>query len=122
MNNNIKDITLAWIYSIITNNNLSYDQFFPFRILNDHIQPINQINSIKQNSLPLDSIKINEKKEEDKITKLPIFKCNFNNCGKSYKSKENLTIHYQNKHEGIKPFKCSFCNNMFSQRNGKNII
>lgn len=49
-----------------------------------------------------------------------IFKCSAKNCGKSYKSKENLNLHIKNKHLGVKPYTCKFCTSKFSHRNGKN--
>lgn len=45
-----------------------------------------------------------------------LFKCE--SCSKSYKSKENLSLHVKNKHFGIKPYNCNFCNSSFSHRNG----
>lgn len=47
------------------------------------------------------------------------FKCTLGNCGKAYKSMENLTLHIKNKHFNQKPYKCSYCNNKYSHRNGK---
>ena len=49
-----------------------------------------------------------------------MFKCEI--CGKAYKSKENLKLHHSNKHLDIKPYKCSFCDKQFSHRNGKIFI
>ena len=48
-----------------------------------------------------------------------VFKCTYIDCNKEYKTKENLILHIKNKHLKIKPFKCSICNSLFSQRNGK---
>lgn len=47
------------------------------------------------------------------------FKCNFNGCVKTYKSKENLVLHFKNIHENMKPYSCKFCDSRFSHRNGK---
>lgn len=47
------------------------------------------------------------------------FKCHFTQCDKSYRSKENLTLHIKNIHMGIKPYKCRMCESVFSHRNGK---
>jgi uncharacterized Zn-finger protein len=47
------------------------------------------------------------------------FKCTYQACGKVYKSKENLTLHIKNKHLGMKPYKCKYCDHLFSHRNGK---
>lgn len=47
-----------------------------------------------------------------------MFKCDFQNCEKAYKSKENLFLHKKNKHLGIKPYGCKFCEAQFSHRNG----
>ena len=47
------------------------------------------------------------------------FKCDYINCGKLYRTKENLVLHYKNKHLLQKPFKCSYCDMAFSHRNGK---
>ncbi len=51
-----------------------------------------------------------------------LFKCEYENCNKTYKSKENLTLHIKNKHLGEKPYKCRFCDSRFSHRNGKKKI
>lgn len=48
-----------------------------------------------------------------------IFKCPFKGCEKIYKSKENMTLHFKNIHLNDKPYKCKFCNSLFSHRNGK---
>jgi hypothetical protein len=53
-----------------------------------------------------------------KHTEENIHKCVFLNCAKSYKSKENLNLHVKNKHLGVKPYKCSFCDSQFTHRNG----
>ena len=58
----------------------------------------------------------NNPKNETKGKKL--YSCNLEDCGKSYKSKENLTLHIKNKHLGEKPYQCRFCNSRFSHRNG----
>ncbi len=47
-----------------------------------------------------------------------LFKCDYKDCSKAYKSKENLNLHIKNKHLGQKPYKCSFCDSRFSHRNG----
>lgn len=47
------------------------------------------------------------------------FKCEHRNCNKLYKSKENLILHYRNKHLSQKPYKCNYCEAAFSHRNGK---
>jgi hypothetical protein len=46
------------------------------------------------------------------------FKCEYEDCSKAYKSKENLLLHQKNKHLGVKPYKCRFCDSKFSHRNG----
>jgi hypothetical protein len=48
------------------------------------------------------------------------YPCDYTECGKVYKSRENLKIHVKNKHLNQKPYKCSYCNLRFSYRNGKN--
>lgn len=48
-----------------------------------------------------------------------IFKCCYVGCSKQYKTKENLILHIKNYHLGEKPFKCKFCDEKFSHRNGK---
>jgi len=45
-----------------------------------------------------------------------LFKCD--SCSKAYKSKENLDLHFKNKHKGFKPYICDFCESRFSHRNG----
>ena len=67
------------------------------------------------------NLKDNKKKEENKnkVKKkynLKIFICY---CGKVYRSKENVCLHYQNIHLKKKPYKCEYCNCEFSHRNGK---
>ena len=47
-----------------------------------------------------------------------LFKCEYENCQKAYKSKENLSLHIKNKHLLIKPYKCGYCELIFSHRNG----
>ena len=46
-----------------------------------------------------------------------MFRCEI--CFKAYKSKENMQLHISNKHLGIKPYKCIYCEKTFSHRNGK---
>jgi hypothetical protein len=48
-----------------------------------------------------------------------LFKCEYEDCDKAYKSKENLNLHIKNKHLNMKPYQCSFCQLLFSHRNGK---
>lgn len=48
-----------------------------------------------------------------------IYTCEQTGCSKTYKTKENLTLHFKNKHLNIKPYKCSFCPASYSHRNGK---
>jgi uncharacterized Zn-finger protein len=47
------------------------------------------------------------------------FKCEFKNCEKVYKSRENLVLHIKNIHMKLKPYRCRFCDGSFSHRNGK---
>jgi hypothetical protein len=47
------------------------------------------------------------------------YKCNWIDCSKEYRSKENLNLHLKNFHLKIKPYKCRFCLLKFSHRNGK---
>lgn len=47
------------------------------------------------------------------------YRCGYENCSKSYKSKENLILHYKNKHLCLKPYQCDYCSMSFSHRNGK---
>jgi len=46
-------------------------------------------------------------------------KCSKEGCNKSYKSKENLILHFKNFHLKEKPYKCNYCDLHFSHRNGK---
>ncbi len=71
----------------------------------------NFINSLPKN-LCEEELKSNNKKKYN----LKLFICF---CGKIYRSKENLILHYKNIHLGKKPYKCEFCNCSFSHRNGK---
>ena len=45
--------------------------------------------------------------------------CNYKGCSNLYRSKENLVLHYKNKHLKEKPYRCSYCKATFSHRNGK---
>ena len=47
-----------------------------------------------------------------------LFVCEYQNCDKQYKAKENLSLHIKNIHLKIKPYKCRFCALNFSHRNG----
>ena len=60
-------------------------------------------------------MKKKDKKDKCKYN-LKIFICY---CGKIYRSKENVSLHYQNIHLKKKPYKCDFCGCEFSHRNGK---
>ena len=68
------------------------------------------------NSLPNNLYEEEKKINDKKKYNLKLFICF---CGKIYRSKENLTLHYKNIHLGKKPYKCEFCNCCFSHRNGK---
>lgn len=54
-----------------------------------------------------------------KSDKRKLFVCNYKNCSKKYKSKENLILHYKSKHLSLKPYHCGYCSVSFSHRNGK---
>ena len=58
-------------------------------------------------------IKSNIKKKQK------LYVCEYENCGKTYRSKENLNLHIQNIHQKLKPYQCSFCPMKFSHRNGR---
>lgn len=47
-----------------------------------------------------------------------IFKCGVVSCLKEFKSKENLILHFKIKHLNEKPYKCHFCEEGFTHRNG----
>jgi hypothetical protein len=68
------------------------------------------------NSHPKTLYEENKKINEKKKYNLKLFICF---CGKIYRSKENLILHFKNIHLGKKPYKCEFCNCSFSHRNGK---
>ena len=51
--------------------------------------------------------------------KIKQYICEYDNCGKTYRSKENLNLHIQNIHQKLKPYQCSFCPMKFSHRNGR---
>jgi hypothetical protein len=75
--------------------------------------------TFKRNMHLINHIKTHEKlpikvNEGDRV-----FICPVDNCGKIYKSKENLVIHNKNIHLKIKPYKCKYCKSHFSHRNGK---
>ena len=48
-----------------------------------------------------------------------VYKCEYANCNKIYRSKENLNLHIQNIHQKLKPYQCSYCPMKFSHRNGR---
>ena len=65
-----------------------------------------------------------KKTEQPSNAKSPLYnvkeyKCTAGNCVKTYKSRENLTLHVKNIHENLKPYSCRFCKCTFSHRNGK---
>lgn len=60
-----------------------------------------------------------EKETKNKKSKKSSFECLEPGCDKVYRTKENLTLHFKNKHLKMKPYKCSFCSSEFSHRNGK---
>lgn len=78
----------------------------------------------KERTLSLDQDKERREKvlgmTQQRDYKKKFFTCEQEGCGKSYKSKENLNLHIQNKHLGFKPYKCEYCDARFSHRNGKN--
>lgn len=51
--------------------------------------------------------------------KQKLYVCEYENCGKTYRSKENLNLHIQIIHQKLKPYQCSFCPMKFSHRNGR---
>jgi len=57
--------------------------------------------------------------EEVPKKNLKRFTCEYENCKKVYKSKENLKLHNKNVHLQEKPYACIFCDKKFSHRNGK---
>jgi hypothetical protein len=50
------------------------------------------------------------------------YKCEYSECGKRYKTKENLILHVRNIHLKEKPYQCVYCESKFSHRNGKYIF
>lgn len=61
----------------------------------------------------------NIKKKTKKKSKKENFKFFICQCGKVYRSKENMLLHYKNIHLKEKPYVCQYCNSGFSHRNGK---
>ncbi len=74
------------------------------------------IDNLFINSLPKHLYDEEQKCNDKKKYNLKLFICF---CGKIYKAKENLILHYKNIHLGKKPYKCEFCDCCFSHRNGK---
>jgi hypothetical protein len=80
------------------------------------IEPENNLVPKFENIIEIDT-KIRKNKDSKFVDKK--FKCNWIDCPKEYRSKENLTLHLKNVHLKIKPYKCRFCLLKFSHRNGK---
>ena len=108
-------------------NNLSHDIYekIPLEEIietNSSLYIINKENSLSNidysiiNSLQKNLYEEEKKENNKKKYNLKLFICF---CGKIYRSKENLILHYKNIHLGKKPYKCEFCDCCFSHRNGK---
>lgn len=74
---------------------------------------------LEKKNLLIKEILIENKDNKDKSEKRFICMHNDNTCGKEYRSKENLILHIKNKHQGEKPYFCSFCGKRYSHRSGK---
>ncbi len=57
--------------------------------------------------------------ESEKNLNYKNFSCDYANCKKIYKTKENLQLHYKNIHLKEKPYSCCYCDKNFSHRTGK---
>ena len=110
-------------------NSISYDDIFPETESEKEDQPKLKT-SAEETSTSLYSCHIGEckkifknKRRFEKHISAHLcekrFKCEYENCSKVYKTKENLTLHIKNKHLLQKPYKCRYCENLFSHRNGK---
>ena len=92
---------------------------------NDELQPtiLNVLADISTTSTSSGNIQIQRESEIELPStnrkKQKIYLCEYNNCGKSYRSKENLNLHIQNIHQNKKPYQCSYCEMCFSHRNGR---
>ena len=100
-NNNINNISVNKMN--ITNNNL-------YNYINNNQEIISSKNFPIIEGKQYIIIKHNSKK---------IFCCKYPNCNCIYRSKENLVLHFRNKHLMEKPYHCKYCNACFSHRNGK---
>lgn len=138
-NKNISEIT-AGIYQTLLD--ISQQNFFISNLLNnlqkpDNLRTIDEnpntfINYLKCEScdwkltdnsklltreVPLLNIDLKEDTNKTNLMPDQQYICSY--CNKSYKCKENLTLHTLNIHMDVKPYSCRFCNKKFSHRNGK---
>ena len=91
----------------------------------DELQPtiLNALADVSTTSTSSGNIQIQRESEIELPStnrkKQKVYFCEYSNCGKSYRSKENLNLHIQNVHENTKPYQCSYCEMRFSHRNGR---
>ena len=137
-------IDLNFIHELIKQEQLSLKQFISVH----KIQLINEkVNLNEENLEKKEENEKNENSKLKNFKNKKIFLCNFKGClkefncswilkrhfyshldlknykclqcEKAYKTYENLNLHILNKHKKQKPYKCSFCSNKYSHRNGK---
>lgn len=96
---------LILIKEQIPNNSHNVEKNASFQIIYDN----NQLKINKKDTQPI-SIK--------NLIEFKYFYCNFENCHKKYRSRENLKLHDKNVHQNVKPYQCRFCDSAFSHRNG----
>ena len=105
---------------LIKESNLSNCFFkFLFTLEEDNDKGLKE--EIQHNLLtPLENVFHQPEVQKEEIKKtIKQYVCEYENCGKSYRSKENLNLHIQNVHQNIKPYQCLYCPMKFSHRNGR---
>lgn len=75
--------------------------------------------SFQNNSLGKKAILRKDENNWPNKTLPDIYVCDFENCKKKYKAKENLIMHIKNKHFCERPCICNVCRKSYSHRSGK---